>query len=122
MQSSIRIGLVAGAVGLVLVVIGSAFSGYCALALPLVISGAAGYSSAQRAPVSKGYGARNGLLAGTVSGGIVFHAGMISQAIMTAVIRNAPAYSGYFVESNPLDVTERIFFGSGQVEVIYGTV
>lgn len=111
MRSSIRVGLIAGIISLVLVFIASAFSGICASVIQYLISGIAGYSSVRGGKVSsKGSGARDGAIAGAISAGIASHAQILVQVILAALIRNSSAYNGYFIESNPFNATERIFF------------
>lgn len=111
MKPSIRVGLIVGVIGLVLVVVGSAFSGLCALILPLLINGIAGYSSVQsEKATSKGNGTREGAIAGAISGGIVSHAQILIQVILSALINNAPGYSGFYIAPDSFNTTERIFF------------
>jgi hypothetical protein len=108
MQPSIRVGLIVGVIGLVLALIGSAFSGICGLVLPLLISGVAGYSSVQREKaLSKGDGARDGAIAGAIAAGIASHARILAQVIVTALIENLPAFS---IVSDTFNATEQIFF------------
>ena len=111
MQPSIRVGLIVGVIGLVLVLIGSAFSGICGLVLPLLISGVAGYSSVQREKaLSKRDGARDGAIAGAIAAGIASHAQILAQVIVTALIENLPAFSRFYIASDTFNATERIFF------------
>lgn len=111
MRPSIKAGLIAGLIGLVLVFIGSAFSGICASVIQLLISGIAGYSSAQPGKnLSKGSGAREGAIAGAISAGIASHAPILVQVIMSALIRNSPAYNGIYIGSSSFNTTEWFFF------------
>ena len=111
MKPSIRVGLTVGVIGLALVVVGSAFSGLCSLILPILVYAIAGYSSIDsKKVISKGNGARYGAIAGAVSGGIVSHAQILIQAILSTMINYSPAFSGLYIAPSPFNTTERIFF------------
>lgn len=72
MQPRIRIGLIVGAIGLVLNICVSGFIGLCGPLVSLIAGGAAGFFAAQQEKLStKNDGARAGATAGGIAGGLI---------------------------------------------------
>jgi hypothetical protein len=72
MQPRIRIGLIVGAIGLVLNICVSGFIGFCGPVFSLIAGGAAGFFAAQQERLpSKGDGARAGATAGGIAGALI---------------------------------------------------
>lgn len=72
MQPRVRIGLIAGVIGLVLNICVSGFLGFCGPLLSLIAGGAAGYFAVQQErPGAKREGARVGATAGGIAGGLI---------------------------------------------------
>ena len=72
MQPKTRIGLIVGAIGLVLNICVSGFLGFCGPVLSLIAGGIAGYLAVQREKsFSKNEGARTGATAGGIAGGLI---------------------------------------------------
>ncbi len=95
MKPSIKIGMLAGVIGLVLNVCVSAAAGICGPAVSLVAGALAGYFAArQEKPATKGDGARSGATAGAITG-LLITVGQIIGAI------GALAYMQYSGSSLP---------------------
>ena len=72
MQPRTRIGLIVGAIGLVLNICVSGFLGFCGPVLSLTAGGLAGYLAVQKErPFTKNEGARVGATAGGIAGGLI---------------------------------------------------
>jgi hypothetical protein len=89
MNPKIRIGLIVGAVGLVLNIIVAAVMGLCGPFVALLAGAIAGFLAAQQtAPASKGDGARDGAIAGGVAGALVFVGQIIGGVLVLFLIQN----------------------------------
>ena len=78
MSARIRVGLIAGGIGLVLTACIGAIMGICGPVVSLVAGALAGYFAAkQEAPASQGEGGKVGATAGAIAGGL----GVIGQII-----------------------------------------
>src|SRR6266498_3714898 len=72
MQARIRIGLIVGVIGLVLNICVSGFIGFCGPLVSLIAGGLAGFFAAQQEkPATKKEGARAGVTAGGIAGGLI---------------------------------------------------
>jgi len=72
MQPRTRIGLIVGAIGLVLNICVAGFLGFCGPVLSLIAGGIAGFFAAQQERLAtKGEGARAGATAGGIAGGLI---------------------------------------------------
>jgi hypothetical protein len=78
MQPRIRIGLIVGAIGLVLNICVAGFLGFCGPVVSLIAGGAAGFFAAQQEKLAtKRDGARAGATAGGIAGGLIILGQMI---------------------------------------------
>ena len=72
MQPRTRIGLIVGAIGLVLNICVAGFIGFCGPVLSLIAGGLAGFFAVrQEKPLTKNEGARAGATAGGIAGGLI---------------------------------------------------
>jgi len=72
MQPRTRIGLIVGAIGLVLNICVAGFVGFCGPLVSLIAGGAAGFFAAQQERLlTKSDGARAGATAGAIAGGLI---------------------------------------------------
>jgi hypothetical protein len=72
MQPRVRIGLIVGVIGLVLNICVAGFIGICGPFLSLIAGGVAGFLAAQQEkPLTKNEGARAGVTAGGIAGGLI---------------------------------------------------
>ena len=72
MQPRTRIGLIVGVIGLVLNICVAGFIGFCGPVLSLIAGGVAGFFAAQQEkPLTKNQGARIGVTAGGIAGGLI---------------------------------------------------
>ena len=91
MQPRIRIGLIVGAIGLVLNICVSGFIGLCGPLVSLIAGGAAGFFAAQQEKLgTKGDGARAGATAGGIAGGLIIIGQLIGGIAALAYMQ----YSG----------------------------
>jgi hypothetical protein len=78
MQPRIRIGLIVGAIGLVLNICVSGFLGFCGPVVSLIAGAVAGFFAAQQERLAtKNEGARAGATAGGIAGGLIILGQMI---------------------------------------------
>jgi len=72
MKPRTRLGLIVGAIGLVLNICVAGFIGFCGPLVSLIAGGAAGFFAAQQEKLgTKGEGARAGATAGGIAGGLI---------------------------------------------------
>ena len=91
MQPRIRVGLIVGAIGLVLNICVSGFIGLCGPLFSLLAGGAAGFFAAQREKLgTKGDSARAGATAGGIAGGLMIIGQLIGGIAALAYMQ----YSG----------------------------
>ena len=91
MQPRVRIGLIVGAIGLVLNICVAGFVGLCGPFLSLLAGGAAGFFAAQQEKqATKADGARAGAIAGGIAGGLIILGQIIGGVGALAYIQ----YSG----------------------------
>ena len=89
MRPRIKYGLIAGGVGLVINAVVAMAVGICGPFVALLVGAAAGFFTAQQEkPLSKGEGAKAGLISGAVAGGLVL-AGQILGAIGALLLLQA---------------------------------
>jgi hypothetical protein len=90
MQARTRVGLIVGAIGLVLNICVSGFMGICGPLVSLVAGGVAGFFAAQQEkPGTKGDGARAGAVAGGIAGALVIVGQLIGGVAALAFIQNS---------------------------------
>ena len=91
MQPRTRIGLIVGAIGLVLNICVSGFIGLCGPLVSLIAGGVAGFFAAQQEkPGTKSEGARAGATAGGIAGGLIIIGQLIGGIAALAYMQ----YSG----------------------------
>ena len=94
MQPRVRIGLIVGAIGLVLNICVAGFIGFCGPLLSLIAGGVAGFFAAQQEKqATKADGARAGATAGGIAGGLI---------ILGQIIGGMGALAYYQVSGTPL--------------------
>jgi len=117
MQPRTRIGLIVGAIGLLLNICVATFAGFCGPVLSLVAGGIAGYLATQREkPYTKKEGARAGATAGGIAGGLII-LGQILGSIGALIFMQASGAPTIFGEVPDLssDPAVQIGFYAGGV-------
>lgn len=91
MKPRTRLGLIVGAIGLVLNICVAGFIGFCGPLVSLIAGGAAGFFAAQQEKLgTKGEGARAGATAGGIAGGLIILGQIIGGLAALAYVQ----YSG----------------------------
>lgn len=90
MQARTRMGLIVGAIGLVLNICVAGFLGICGPVVSLIAGGVAGYLAAQREqPFTKNEGARVGATAGGIAGALIIIGQLIGGVVSLAILQAA---------------------------------
>jgi len=90
MQPRTRIGLIVGAIGLVLNICVAGFIGLCGPLVSLIAGGVAGFFAAQQEKLpTKGDGARAGAIAGAIAGGLIILGQIIGALVALAYIQTS---------------------------------
>ena len=116
MQPRTRIGLIVGAIGLLLNICVATLAGFCGPVLSLVAGGIAGYLATHREkPYTKKEGARAGATAGGIAGGLIIVGqilgGIGALALMQTTGMQPPFGQIPAPSSDP--GMQLIFYGSG---------
>lgn len=116
MQPRIRMGLIVGAIGLVLNVCVSAFIGLCGPAVSLLAGGVAGFFSAQQEKAAtKSEGAKLGAISGSVAGALIVIGQILGAVAALAYYQfsGTPAPLGTIPSTSAPLSQQLIFYVSG---------
>ena len=116
MQPRIRLGLIVGAIGLVLNICVSGFIGCCGLIVSLIAGGMAGYFAIQQEkPATKNEGTRVGATAGGIAGGLIILGQIIGGvgALAFTQISGTQVPFGQVPSVSGDPSTQIIFYGAG---------
>ncbi|HLO32315.1 MAG TPA: hypothetical protein VK249_24410 [Anaerolineales bacterium] len=118
MQARTRVGLIVGVIGLVLNICVAGFIGFCGPGLSLVAGGIAGFFAAQQEkPLTKNQGARVGLTAGGIAGGLII-LGQVLGGLAALVFMQARGMQlpfGQIPSASSDAPTQITFYGAGIV-------
>lgn len=115
MSARVKVGLIAGGIGLVLTVCVSAAFGICGPVVSLIAGAIAGYfATKQESPATQGEGGKIGAISGAIAGGLCVIGQIIGGIIALTVLPNlAPQYAGVGGESG-------YWLGGGAVALCFG--
>jgi hypothetical protein len=116
MQARTRIGLIVGAIGLVLNVCVAGLAGFCGPVLALIAGGIAGVLAVrQEKPLTKNEGARAGATAGGITGGLIIFGQILGGlgALLYMQSSGAPTIFGQVPNFSSDPATQIGFYAGG---------
>jgi hypothetical protein len=116
MQPRIRIGLIVGVIGLVLNICVAGFIGFCGPLLSLLAGAAAGFFAAQQEkPQTKNEGARIGVTAGGIAGGLIIVGQIVGGvgALFFMQSRGMQVPFGQIPSTSSDPTTQLVFYAGG---------
>jgi hypothetical protein len=116
MQPRTRMGLIVGAIGLILNICVAGFVGFCGPVLSLIAGGVAGFFAAQQEkPLSKNQGARVGATAGGIAGGLIILGQILGGAVALFLMQSRaiqPPF-GQIPSTSSDPSAQLVYYGSG---------
>jgi hypothetical protein len=116
MQPRIRVGLIVGVIGLVLNICVAGFIGFCGPVLSLIAGGVAGFFAAQQEkPLTKNQGARAGVTAGGIAGGLIILGQILGGigALFLMQARGTQLPFGQIPSTSSDPSTQIVFYATG---------